>query len=151
MPFPFAEAPPASVNTTAEILQIVVPIIITTIGGFFTYWRFTRNQRRVSDTEDRRINLSGFEGLNKALADEIRRIGKARDDEERRHQKEMEERDAEHRAEISELRTQVEAMRAQLIALTKWGQAVVRVLRQPDVARLLSASAIEIPAPPDGI
>jgi flagellar motility protein MotE (MotC chaperone) len=134
-----------------QVVALVVPIVVAVVSGAFAYVQARKIADRNASLETRKIDLSEYESLNRALRDEIDKLRTDRVEDANRHREEIarissEIRDLEERAR-SEHRRLAE-LEQKMGRLVSWSQRVLSILRQPDVAGLLAAGAVTIPPPP---
>lgn len=140
--------------TPKDVIVLAVPIIVAIASGAFAYLTARKvaeknaaveHERTVEET--RQTDATMMSNLNQALQSEITKLRSDRDEDEKWHKREI----LDLKRQVANTREQCEDQEQELRALAAWARTVVGILRRPDVAALLSAGAIAIPAPPDAI
>jgi flagellar motility protein MotE (MotC chaperone) len=134
-----------------QVVALVVPIGVAVVSGAFAYTQARKIADRNARLETRKIDLSEYESLNRALRDEIDKLRADRIEDANQFREEItrvsaEIRNLEERARQEHRRVvELEQMMSRQVS---WSQRVLSILREPEVARLLAAGAVVIPPPP---
>jgi hypothetical protein len=129
--------------TAKDVITILVPVLVAFVSGLYAYLQ----TRKSSSVEGGKLNLSGYESLNKSQAAEIERLREDRtEDLERFSQQRQADRE-----EIEKLKTRLaecETVKDQFDDLMRWTRQVTRIFNDPGIIRILAASDVHLPPPP---
>lgn len=146
-----------ALSTPLQVLSIAVPLLAALVGGIAGYRTQARQADRTGDVEGRRLTLAEYEALNASLAKEIDRVRGDRVEDETRFEQRVRsledrlERLERERREIGAAADRTErALMRRIDQHVSWERMVLRILRLPNVAELLTSEAIRIPPPPPG-
>lgn len=140
--------------TPKDVALLSIPIIVSLISGAFAFFTASRVAKKNASAEHDRVvaehrqtDSEMMANLNSALQSEISKLRADRDEDEKKHHLEI------RQIEIKNKRLEDRCSRQEddFRSLVLWARTVVGILRRPDVAGLLAAGAIEIPAPPSDI
>jgi uncharacterized protein HemX len=126
--------------TAKDIITILIPVMVALITGLYAYLQ----TRKTSGVEGQKLNLTSYESLNKSQAEEINRLREDRAEDQKAARAEIEE----LRGRLAEVSRKCERQGARFEDLMQWTRQVSRILNDPGMIRILSASDVHIPAPP---
>jgi flagellar motility protein MotE (MotC chaperone) len=72
-----------------QVVALVVPIVVAVVSGAFAYVQARKIADRNASLETRKIDLSEYESLNRALRDEIDKLRTDRVEDANRHREEI--------------------------------------------------------------
>jgi cell division protein FtsB len=122
--------------TPKDFITILVPVMVAVVSGLWAYLQVRKN----SSVEGRKVDLSGYESLNKSQAAELERLSKKSDEDEAEI--------AKLRKELNEIRDKCDETSFRFNQLSRWTKHVSRIFNDPGIVRILSSSDVHIPPPP---
>jgi hypothetical protein len=126
--------------TLRDLVTILVPVLVAVVSGLYAYLQ----TRKTSNVEDRKLDLSGYESLNKSQAAEIDRLRADRLEDQAAHRSEIEE----LRAKLATANRKAMVRAERLDDLMAWGRQVSRILNDPGIRRILGATDLHVPPMP---
>jgi len=126
--------------TARDIVTILVPVLVALVSGLYAYMQ----TRKTSSVEDRKLDLTGYESLNKSQAAEIDRLRADRIEDKDAHRVELEE----LKKRLAEVRQKCTTQQQRFDDLMAWTRQMTRILNDPGIIRILSATDMHVPPPP---
>ncbi len=141
--------------SASSLLALVLPLVGVVAAAYLGYRQAVKiadrnaaTARQVAEhaakTEGRRLDVSEWQSLVVNLRQELARVRRERQEDEMRFERRV----ANLAARVDALDDQREALEDKVELLSAWARDVVRVLRHPSLAAILTAESIEIPPPP---
>lgn len=122
--------------TTKDFITILVPVMVAIVSGLWAYLQVRKN----SSVESRKVDLSGYESLNKSQAAEIERLSKEHLNDEEEIKK--------LRAELNTVRDKCDDTTFKFNQLARWSRHVSRIMSDPGIVRIMAASDVHMPPAP---
>jgi hypothetical protein len=126
--------------TLRDVITILIPVLVAMTSGLYAYLQ----TKKTTSVEDRKLDLTGYESLNKSQAAEIDRLRNDRSEDQTSHRSEIEE----LKNKLTAITNRCQNQEDRFNELMLWTRQVARILNDPGVIRILSANDMHIPPPP---
>jgi hypothetical protein len=126
--------------TAKDFVTILVPVMVALISGLYAYLQ----TRKSSSVEGGKLNLSGYESLNRSQAAEIDRLRADRLEDQERSSARI----SELERRLNQVTSDCETVKDRFSDLMSWARQVTRIFNDPNISRILAANDVHLPPPP---
>jgi hypothetical protein len=122
--------------TAKDFVTILVPVMVALISGLYAYLQ----TRKSSSVEGGKLNLSGYESLNRSQAAEIDRLRADRLEDQERSSARI----SELERRLNQVTSDCETVKDRFSDLMSWARQVTRIFNDPNISRILAANDVHL-------